>query len=127
MKTGRPVKVKEHSPLEAHRNTQACPSAMGGKDQQPCAIDPAEPGIAYCPTNNWCMEDEPQERSHTQQGTVYVFANVFMYPENPGITGKFKKYNTLTGETIGATGRTKAAGLSMIPQGGTLYTFAVQE
>ena len=219
MKTGRPVKVKEHSPLEAHRNTQACPSAMGGKDQQPCAIDPAEPGIAYCPTNNWCMEDEPQERSHTQQGTVYVFANVFMYPEKPGITGKFKKYNTLTGETvweipdpypnwggalvtdgglvfygslngdfravnrssgevlwqrrlgsgiignpitysingkqyvsvwsgiggwiglpvtagldlndkfgaIGATAMTKAAGLNMIPQGGTLYTFAIQE
>ncbi len=66
---------------------------MGGKDQQPCAIDPNEPGMAYCPTNNWCMEDEPQERSHTQQGIVYVFANVYMYPEKPGITGKFKKFN----------------------------------
>src|SRR2546430_14120797 len=75
-------------------------SAMGGKDQQPCAIDPTEPGMAYCPTNNWCMEDEPQERSHTQQGTVYVFANVYMYPEKPGITGKFKKFNFLTGETV---------------------------
>ena len=73
---------------------------MGGKDQQPCAIDPTEPGMAYCPTNNWCMEDEPQERSHTQQGTVYVFANVYMYPEKPGITGKFKKFNVLTGETV---------------------------
>jgi len=56
--------------------------------------------MAYCPTNNWCMEDEPQERSHTQQGTVYVFANVYMYPEKPGITGKFKKFNFLTGETV---------------------------
>ena len=46
------------------------------------------------------MEDEPQERSHTQQGTVYVFANVYMYPEKPGITGKFKKFNVLTGETV---------------------------
>jgi len=100
MKTGRPVKVKEHSPFAPGGNTQACPSAMGGKDQQPCAIDPTEPGMAYCPTNNWCMEDEPQERSHTQQGTVYVFANVYMYPEKPGITGKFKKYNFLTGETV---------------------------
>jgi PQQ-dependent dehydrogenase (methanol/ethanol family) len=100
MKTGRPVKVKEHSPFAPGGNTQACPSAMGGKDQQPCAIDPTEPGMAYCPTNNWCMEDEPQERSHTQQGTVYVFANVYMYPEKPGITGKFKKFNFLTGETV---------------------------
>jgi PQQ-dependent dehydrogenase (methanol/ethanol family) len=100
LKTGRPVKVFEHSPLKPHDNTQACPSAMGGKDQQPCAIDPSEPGMAYCPTNNWCMEDEPQERSHTQQGIVYVFANVYMYPEKPGITGKFKKFNVLTGETV---------------------------
>ncbi len=36
MKTGRPVKVREHSPLERGRNVAACPSAMGGKDQQPC-------------------------------------------------------------------------------------------
>ena len=99
-KTGRPVKVPEHSPLKVHENTQACPSAMGGKDQQPCAIDPKEPGMAYCPTNNWCMELEPQERAHTQQGVVYVFANVYMYPEKPGITGKLKKFNVLTGETV---------------------------
>ena len=80
LKTGRPVKVREHSPLERGRNVAACPSAMGGKDQQPCSVDPKEPNKFYCPTNNWCMEHEPQERTHTQQGTVYVFANVYMYP-----------------------------------------------
>lgn len=99
MKTGRPIKVKEHSPFAPNDNVQACPSAMGGKDQQPCALDPNEPGVAYCPTNNWCMEDEPQERAYTQQGIVYVFANVYMYPEKPGVTGKFKKFNVLTGKT----------------------------
>ena len=93
MKTGRPVKVPEHSPLKVGGNTQACPSAMGGKDQQPVAVDPNDPENFYVPTNNWCMEDEPQARSHTQQGTVYVFANVYMYPEKPGVTGKFKKFN----------------------------------
>lgn len=98
LKTGRPVKVREHSPFEVGRNTSACPSAMGGKDQQPCATDPKDPTKFYCPTNNWCMEDEPQERTHTQQGTVYVFANVYMYPEKPGITGKFKKFDVLTGK-----------------------------
>jgi PQQ-dependent dehydrogenase (methanol/ethanol family) len=202
MKTGRPVKVPEHSPLKAGGNTQACPSAMGGKDQQPVAVDPSDPTNFYVPTNNWCMEDEPQERSHTQQGTVYVFANVYMYPEKPGVTGKFKKYpnwggalvtagglafyGSLGGDfravdrstgkvlwsrklgsgiignpitysvkgkqyvsvwsgiggwiglpvtagldlndkfgAIGATAMTKAANLSSIPQGGTLYTFRV--
>ncbi len=79
LKTGRPIKVKEHSPFAVGVNTPACPSAMGGKDQQPCSVDPKVPNKFYCPTNNWCMEDEPQERSHTQQGTVYVFANVYMY------------------------------------------------
>ena len=98
MKTGRPVKVREHSPLERGRNVSACPSAMGGKDQQPASVDPAEPNKFYVPTNNWCMELEPQERTHTQQGTVYVFANVYMYPEKPGTTGKVKKFDVLTGK-----------------------------
>jgi PQQ-dependent dehydrogenase (methanol/ethanol family) len=100
LKTGRPIKVKEHSPFAVGVNTSVCPSAMGGKDQQPCAVDPKEPNMMYCPTNNWCMEDEPQQRTHTNQGTVYVFANVYMYPEKPGITGKFKKFDVLAGKTV---------------------------
>ncbi|HEY2396294.1 MAG TPA: PQQ-dependent dehydrogenase, methanol/ethanol family [Rudaea sp.] len=99
MKTGRPIKVAEHSPLLPQQNVQACPSAMGGKDQQPASVDPADPANFYVPTNNWCMELNPQERSHTQQGTVYVFANVYMYPEKPGVTGKLKKFNVETGKT----------------------------
>jgi len=100
LKTGRPIKVKEHSPFAIGVNTSVCPSAMGGKDQQPCAVDPKEPNMVYCPTNNWCMEDEPQQRTHTNQGTVYVFANVYMYPEKAGTTGKFKKFDVLTGKTV---------------------------
>ena len=100
MKTGRPIKVREHSPLEVGRNVSACPSAMGGKDQQPASVDPKKPNLFYVPTNNWCMELEPQERTHTNQGTVYVFANVYMYPEVPGVTGKIKKYDILTGKTV---------------------------
>ena len=46
------------------------------------------------------METEPQERTHTNQGTVYVFANVYMYPEKPGTTGKIKKFDVLTGKTV---------------------------
>ena len=99
LKTGRPVKVAEHSPFKIGVNTQACPSAMGGKDQQPGSVDPKDPTKFYMPTNNWCMEDEPQARTHTQQGTVYVFANVYMYPEKPGIMGKLKKFDVLTGKT----------------------------
>lgn len=98
--TGRPLKVREHSPFERGRNVATCPSAQGGKDQQPASVDPSEPNIFYVPTNNWCMEDEPQERTHTQQGTVYVFANVYMYQEKPGVSGKLKKFDVVTGKTI---------------------------
>lgn len=97
--TGRPLKVKEHSPFERGRNVASCPSAQGGKDQQPASVDPNDPEWFYVPTNNWCMEDEPQERTHTQQGTVYVFANVYMYQEKPGVSGKLKKFNAVTGKT----------------------------
>ncbi len=100
LETGRPVKVKKHSPFAIGVATQACPSAMGGKDQQPCAVDPNDPDYFYCPTNNWCMTDEPTERTHTTQGTVYVFANVHMKAEVPGVLGKFKKFNVKTGETV---------------------------
>ena len=41
---------------------------MGGKDQQPGSVDPKEPNVFYVPTNNWCMELEPQERTHTNPG-----------------------------------------------------------
>jgi len=97
-KTGRPIKVPEHSPLEAGKTVQACPSAMGGKDQQPASVDPKDPTKFYVPTNNWCMTDEPQTRTGTQQGVVYVFANVYMYPEKPGVTGRLKKFDVLTGK-----------------------------
>jgi PQQ-dependent dehydrogenase (methanol/ethanol family) len=97
-KTGRPIKVAEHSPLEVGKTVQACPSAMGGKDQQPGSVDPKDPTKFYMPTNNWCMTLEPQTRSSTQQGVVYVFANVYMYPEKPGVTGRLKKFDVITGK-----------------------------
>ena len=99
-KTGRPIKVLEHSPLAVDQMVQACPSAMGGKDQQPAAVDPKEPNIFYVPTNNWCMELTPVKRDKIEQGTVYVFANVYMYPEqkDPLVTGKVKKYDVLAAE-----------------------------
>ncbi|MHB8812044.1 MAG: PQQ-dependent dehydrogenase, methanol/ethanol family [Steroidobacteraceae bacterium] len=100
MKTGRPVKVYEHSPLLVNQMAQACPSAMGGKDQQPASVDPRDPQIFYVPTNNWCMQDTPQTRTSMQQGVVYVFANVYMYEDKAGVSGRLKAFNVVTGKTV---------------------------
>jgi lanthanide-dependent methanol dehydrogenase len=100
MRTGRPVKVYEHSPLLVGQMAQACPSAMGGKDQQPASVDPNNPAIFYVPTNNWCMQDTPQTRTSMQQGVVYVFANVYMYEHVPGVAGRLKAFNVVTGQTV---------------------------
>lgn len=100
MRTGRPIKVPEHSPLWVNKMAQACPSAMGGKDQQPASVDPSNPEIFYVPTNNWCMQDTPQTRTSMQQGVVYVFANVYMYEHVPGVAGRLKAFNVVTGKTL---------------------------
>jgi lanthanide-dependent methanol dehydrogenase len=100
MKTDRPVKVYEHSPLLVNQMAQACPSAMGGKDQQPASVDPSDPQVFFVPTNNWCMQDTPQTRTSLQQGVVYVFANVYMYEEVPGVSGRIKAFNVVTGKTV---------------------------
>jgi hypothetical protein len=87
------------------------------------------------------MELEPQERTHTNQGTVYVFANVYMYPEKPG-SKKYGVYSGIGGwiglpvtagldlnDKFGAIGAAmaKAAGLQTIPQGGELNVFRIFE
>lgn len=99
MKTGRPVKVAAHSPLERGKKVQAFPSAMGGKDQQPCSVDPANAAVFFCGTNNWHMELEPQERGNTMMGLPYVFANVMMKPNEPGALGIVKAFDVVEGKS----------------------------
>lgn len=99
MKTGRPIKIPEHGPFAVNVPVQASPSAMGGKDEQPCATDPSEPKIFFCPTNNWMMTDTPKERGAIMTGIPYFFANVAMKAETPGNLGNFKAFDVTTGKT----------------------------
>jgi lanthanide-dependent methanol dehydrogenase len=88
LKTGRPIKVREHSPYEVGRNVSICPSAMGGKDQQPGAVDPKEPNIFYMSTNNWCMELEPQERTQTNQERSTCSRTCTCIPRSPALPAR---------------------------------------
>src|SRR6266853_1778447 len=61
MKTGRPQVVAKYSTQAqgADVNTkQICPAALGTKDQQPAAYNPANK-MFYVPTNHVCMDYEP--------------------------------------------------------------------
>lgn len=98
--TDRPIKVKAHSPFSIDKAVQACPSAQGGKDQQPVAVDPSNPQVFYVPTNQWCMEDTPLKRTSTQQGSGYAFANVYMYQSTPGLSGQFQAFDVDTGKIV---------------------------
>ena len=56
--------------------------------------------MAYCPTNNWCMEDEAAGALTYAAGHRLCVRERLHVSEKPGITGKFKKFNVLTGETV---------------------------
>lgn len=84
-----------------------CPSAMGGKDQQPAAYSP-DTGLVYVPTNQWCMDYEPTETKFVA-GAPYVGANVLMkfynhrssllgYSKTPGHYGRIIAWDPVKGE-----------------------------
>jgi lanthanide-dependent methanol dehydrogenase len=99
LKTEQPSKAPSSSSLARRVNIDSCHSGAGDKDQQPCAVDPADPTKLYCPTNNWCSEDETEDRTHTARGAVYTIANVPVYPQKLAIKGKLNKFDLLTGES----------------------------
>jgi PQQ-dependent dehydrogenase (methanol/ethanol family) len=87
MKSGRPQVVSKYSTAQngPDVNTKGvCPAALGTKDQQPAAFNPAN-GLFYVPTNHVCMDYEPFEVEYVA-GQPYVGATLAMYPA-PGSHG----------------------------------------
>src|SRR4030088_2612060 len=67
MKSGRPQVVKEYSTQAQGQDVNAkgiCPAALGTKDQQPAAYNPANK-MFYVPTNHVCMDYEPFKVEYT--------------------------------------------------------------
>ena len=81
MKSGRPQVVSKYSTAQngPDANTKGiCPAALGSKDQQPAAFNPAN-GLFYVPTNHVCMDYEPFQVEYVA-GQPYVGATLAMYP-----------------------------------------------
>src|SRR4030088_1524045 len=102
MKTGRPQVVKEYSTQAQGQDVNAkgiCPAALGTKDQQPAAYNPANK-MFYVPTNHVCMDYEPFKVEYTA-GQPYVGATLSMYPP-PGDSnmGNFIAWDNKTGKIV---------------------------
>jgi PQQ-dependent dehydrogenase (methanol/ethanol family) len=106
MKTGRPQVVKQYA-TSKHTSPDRgpdidvkgiCPAALGTKDQQPAAFNPAN-GKFYVPTNHVCMDYEPFKIEYTA-GQPYVGATLTMYPTpgSHGGMGNFIVWNANTGK-----------------------------
>ena len=103
MKTGRPQVVKQFSTQAQGPdvNTKAiCPAALGTKDQQPAAYNPANK-LFYVPTNHVCMDYEPFKVEYTA-GQPYVGATLSMYPapKSHGGMGNFIVWDAGTGKIV---------------------------
>ena len=81
LKTGRPIENPEKRTSSTKNTKDICPSAMGGKNQQPVAFSP-KTNLFYVPTNNLCMDYEGVQVKY-QAGQPYVGAIVVSHP-GPG-------------------------------------------
>jgi alcohol dehydrogenase (cytochrome c) len=97
-KTGRPIEVPEKQTSSTQNTKDICPSAMGGKNQQPVSYSPRT-GFFYVPTNNLCMDYEGVEVKY-QAGQPYVGAIVVSRPGPGGNRGEFIAWDATTGKKV---------------------------
>ncbi|HEX5110531.1 MAG TPA: methanol/ethanol family PQQ-dependent dehydrogenase [Vicinamibacterales bacterium] len=98
LKTGRPI-VDPEKMTSATKNTKdICPSAMGGKNQQPVSYSPRT-GLFYVPSNNLCMDYEGVEVKY-QAGQPYVGAIVLSKAGPGGHRGEFLAWDPKAGKKV---------------------------
>ena len=101
LKTGRPIEDPEKRTSATKNTKDICPSAMGGKNQQPVSYSPRT-GFFYVPTNNLCMDYEGVEVKY-QAGQPYVGAIVVSKPGPGGNRGEFIAWDPTTARRCGAS------------------------
>ena len=98
LKTGRPVENPEKQTSSTKNTKDICPSAMGGKNQQPVAFSPRT-SLIYVPTNNLCMDYEGVQVKY-QAGQPYVGAIVVSHPGPGGNRGEFIAWDPATNKKV---------------------------
>ncbi len=98
MSTGRPIEDPAKRTSATKNTKNICPSAMGGKNQQPVAYSPRT-RLFYVPTNNLCMDYEGVEVKY-QAGQPYVGAIVVSSPGPGGHRGELIAWDASTGKKV---------------------------
>jgi lanthanide-dependent methanol dehydrogenase len=98
LKTGRPIENPEKQTSSTKNTKDICPSAMGGKNQQPVAFSP-KTNLIYVPTNNLCMDYEGVQVKY-QAGQPYVGAIVVSHAGPGGNRGEFIAWDPATNKKV---------------------------
>jgi PQQ-dependent dehydrogenase (methanol/ethanol family) len=98
LKTGRPIENPEKQTSSTKNTKDICPSAMGGKNQQPVAYSP-KTNLIYVPTNNLCMDYEGVQVKY-QAGQPYVGAIVVSHAGPGGNRGEFIAWDPTTNKKV---------------------------
>jgi PQQ-dependent dehydrogenase (methanol/ethanol family) len=98
LKTGKPVENPEKRTSASKNTKDICPSAMGGKNQQPVAYSP-KTNLLYVPANNLCMDYEGVQVKY-QAGQPYVGAIVVSHAGPGGNRGEFMAWDPSTNKKV---------------------------
>jgi PQQ-dependent dehydrogenase (methanol/ethanol family) len=125
LKTGRPIEVPEKRTSSMQNTKDICPSAMGGKNQQPVAYSPRT-NFFYVPSNNLCMDYEGVEVKY-QAGQPYVGAIVVSHAGPGGNRGEFLAWDPATGKKVWGIKENLAAWGGALATGGDVVFYGTME
>jgi len=93
--TGKPIEDPAKRTHEGVNTLDICPSALGGKDEQPAAFSPLTQ-LFYVPMNNLCMDYEGLKALFFQ-GAPFIGAALTIKPGPGGNRGELMAWNASTG------------------------------
>ena len=125
LKTGLPIENPEKRTSSTMNTKDICPSAMGGKNQQPVAYSPRT-NLFYVPANNLCMDYEGVQVKY-QAGQPYVGAIVVSHPGPGGNRGEFLAWDPTTGKKVWSIKEDLAAWGGARATGGDVVFYGTME
>jgi len=125
MKTGKPIEDPEKQTSASKNTKDICPSAMGGKNQQPVSYSPRT-GFFYVPTNNLCMDYEGVQVKY-QAGQPYVGAIVVSKAGPGGNRGEFIAWDPTAGKKVWGIKEELSAWGGALSTGGDVVFYGTME